>query len=70
MSNRSIQSETLYEVVVNQEARYSIWPLIKALPLGWTKAGKQDSKAACLAFINEVWADMRPLSLREEMRVS
>ncbi|WP_266160878.1 MbtH family NRPS accessory protein [Dyella silvatica] len=70
MSNRSIQSGTLYEVVVNQETQYSIRPLIKALPLRWAEAGKQGSKEAFLAFISEVWANMRHLSLRQEMRVS
>jgi len=70
MSISSIQSEALYEVVVSREAQYSIWPSTKALPLGWTKAGKQDSKEACLAFISEAWVDMRPLSLREPIRAS
>ena len=60
-------SETVYEVVVNHEEQYSIWPTDKAMPLGWEKAGKQGSKEECLAYINEVWTDMRPLSLRKQM---
>ena len=28
---------------------------------------KQAKKADCLAYINEVWTDMRPLSLRKKM---
>ncbi|HEY9130843.1 MAG TPA: MbtH family NRPS accessory protein [Dyella sp.] len=60
------QSEGMYEVVVNHEGQYSIWPSDKAVPHGWKKAGKQGSKASCLEFIGEVWTDMRPLSLRAQ----
>ncbi|TCV93443.1 MbtH protein [Luteibacter rhizovicinus] len=67
MSTSSSSSEAMYEVVVNQEGQYSIWPVIKALPQGWTKAGKQGSKEFCLEFVSEVWTDMRPLSLRARM---
>lgn len=68
MSSSLSQAEEMYEVVVNQEDQYSIWPMNKAVPNGWTKAGKQGSKESCLAFISEVWTDMRPLSLRRQMQ--
>lgn len=61
------QDTTIYEVVVNHEEQYSIWPAERELPLGWNKAGKNGSKAECLAYIEEVWTDMRPLSLRKQM---
>lgn len=56
-----------FDVVVNDEEQYSIWPADRNLPLGWRIAGKQGTKAECLAYINEVWTDMRPLSLRKQM---
>jgi MbtH protein len=58
---------TVYDVVLNHEEQYSIWPTYKSLPAGWRTAGKQGSKAECLAYIDEVWVDMRPLSLRRAM---
>jgi len=58
---------TIYDVVVNDEEQYSIWPAHKDLPLGWNRAGKQGRKPECLAYIEEVWTDMRPLSLRKKM---
>ena len=58
----------LFEVVVNQEGQYSIWPVNRNVPNGWTMAGKQGPKEACLEFIGQVWTDMRPLSLRTSMR--
>ncbi|GAB4153816.1 MAG: MbtH family protein [Candidatus Promineifilaceae bacterium] len=57
----------VYRVVVNHEEQYSIWPVDRENPLGWRDAGKQGSKAECLAYIEEVWTDMRPLSLRQKM---
>jgi MbtH protein len=56
-----------YRVVVNGEDQYSIWPVDRSIPLGWTDVGKSGSKDDCLAYINEVWTDMRPLSLRQRM---
>lgn len=57
----------VYKVVVNHEEQYSIWPQTRQNALGWTDAGKSGSKADCLAYIKEVWTDMRPLSLRKKM---
>ena len=57
----------IYHVVVNHEEQYSIWPADRELPLGWSAAGFSGDKDACLAYIEEVWTDMRPLSLRKLM---
>lgn len=56
-----------YTVVVNHEEQYSIWRDDRAVPAGWTKIGKQGSKQECLAYVRDVWVDMRPLSLRQSM---
>jgi uncharacterized protein YbdZ (MbtH family) len=58
---------TVYNVVVNHEEQYSIWPAHRENPLGWTNVGKSGVKADCLAYIKDVWTDMRPLSLRKKM---
>jgi uncharacterized protein YbdZ (MbtH family) len=58
---------TIYKVVVNHEEQYSIWPADRENPLGWRDVGKSGPKAECLAYIEEVWTDMRPLSLRKQM---
>ena len=60
--------DRIYTVVVNHEEQYSIWPADRELPLGWSAAGKTGTKAECLAYIEEVWTDMRPLSLRKKMQ--
>ena len=61
------EDNTIYKVVVNHEEQYSIWPADRENPLGWKDAGKVGSKAECLAYVKEVWTDMRPLSLRKKM---
>src|SRR5436309_533566 len=58
---------TIYKVVLNHEEQYSIWPVDRENPAGWRDAGKSGTKAECLAYIKEVWTDMRPLSLRKQM---
>ena len=56
-----------YKVVVNHEEQYSIWPIDRENPLGWNDVGQQGTKEECLAYIEEVWTDMRPRSLRKQM---
>ena len=67
MNKDDKEDTTTYKVVVNHEEQYSIWPAEKKNPPGWTDKGKTGPKAECLAYINEVWTDMRPLSLRRKM---
>ena len=59
------EDRTIYKVVVNHEDQYSIWPADRENPLGWNDAGKQGTKAECLAYIQEVWTDMRPHNRRK-----
>jgi MbtH protein len=61
------EDTTIYTVVVNYEEQYSIWPSHRELPRGWRSVGKEGRKADCLKYIDEVWTDMRPLSLRRKM---
>lgn len=64
MSENDHKDATVYNVVVNHEEQYSIWPTYREVPLGWKDTGKSGSKEECLDYIKEVWLDMRPLSLR------
>ena len=56
-----------YMVVINHEEQYSIWFADRGMPLGWKPVGFKGSKKECLAYIEEVWTDMRPPSLREKV---
>lgn len=67
MTHEEFEQTRQYKAVVNHEEQYSIWSVDRELPLGWNYAGKMGTKLECLEFINEVWTDMRPLSLRKQM---
>lgn len=56
-----------YKVVINHEEQYSIWPEERENALGWKDEGFSGEKQACLDHIENVWTDMRPLSLRQKM---
>lgn len=67
MSRDKEEDTTTYKVVVNHEEQYSIYPDDKENPLGWKDVGTSGTKQECLDYIDEVWTDMRPLSLRKKM---
>ena len=67
MNNEEREDNRTYRVVINHEEQYSIWPAERENALGWFDAGRQGTREECLAFINDVWTDMRPLSLRRQM---
>lgn len=58
-----------YFVVINDEEQYSIWPARREenLPAGWTLVGQARPREECLTYIEQVWTDMRPKSLRLAM---
>lgn len=56
-----------WKVVINDEEQYSIWFFDRDPPAGWTEVGKAGTKEECLTFIEEVWTDMRPKSVRARM---
>ena len=61
------EGETRYRVVRNHEEQYSIWPAERENAPGWQDAGPTGTREECLAYIERVWTDMRPLSLRRRM---
>lgn len=62
--------EPRYQVVVNSEGQYSIWPDGTDCPAGWFLEGTAGAKQECLDHIDQVWTDMRPRSLRDQMAQS
>jgi MbtH protein len=65
--NETVAEEADFLVVVNAEEQYSIWVAERDLPLGWRAEGTRGSKEACLAHIEKIWTDIRPLSVRQGM---
>ncbi|GHJ15506.1 MbtH family protein [Micromonospora sp. AKA38] len=61
------QEADVYQVVLNDEQQYSIWPAHQTPPDGWREVGTSGTEDECLAHIENVWRDMRPLTLRRHM---
>lgn len=59
-----------FDVVINAQGQYSLWPAGKPMASGWNEAGMRGERQDCLDYINEHWIDMRPRSLHEQSSVS
>lgn len=67
MPRRDDNVEPTFNVIINEEEQYSLWPTERELPAGWRTVGVSGTKQKCLDYIQEVWTDMRPASLRRMM---
>ncbi len=56
-----------YRVVVNAEEQYSIWAEHLPIPKGWVDVHAPAPKDICLKYIESVWTDMRPKSVRTSL---
>jgi MbtH protein len=57
----------VFQVLINAEEQYSVWPAGQPAPEGWSRTGPVGPKADCLAYVEAHWLDMRPKSLRDSM---
>ncbi len=67
MSNPFENEDGVFFVLVNDEGQHSLWPTFVDVPAGWRIVHNADSRAACLAYIEKNWTDMRPISLQKFM---
>jgi len=61
----NLPRETRYAVVINHEEQYSVWPAHMKAPEGWKFTKVAGDLGHCMDYIEEVWTDMRPLSMRK-----
>jgi MbtH protein len=62
-----LNDRTLFVVLINDEEQYSLWPAGKDTPAGWRVTGTRGTEEECMKWVDEVWTDMRPASLRAAM---
>lgn len=62
-----MNDDSQYTVVLNDEEQYSLWFADREPPQGWRPGGKTGTEAECMAYVDDVWTDMRPASLRRDM---
>ncbi|WP_067176357.1 MbtH family protein [Microtetraspora niveoalba] len=70
MTNPFEDPDGTYLVLVNAEGQHSLWPSFADVPGGWTVAHGEDTRQACLDYVEANWTDMRPKSLIEAMEGS
>jgi MbtH protein len=51
---------TVYEIIVNDEHQYTVWPTRGPLPKGWRHIGKSGTRAELEAFLKEMFVETRP----------
>ncbi|MFD6532177.1 MbtH family protein [Streptomyces sp. NPDC060184] len=59
--------EGRFLVLVNDEGQHSLWPSFAEVPGGWAIAFEENTREACLEFVEANWTDLRPRSLAETM---
>ncbi|OLT48801.1 protein mbtH [Saccharomonospora sp. CUA-673] len=57
-------NEGRFYVLVNDEGQHSLWPSFVDVPAGWRTVFGEDTREACLSYIDTEWTDLRPLSIR------
>ena len=67
MTNPFDDADGTFKVLVNDEGQHSLWPAFAEVPAGWTVAHGDDTRAACLEYVEEHWTDLRPTSLVRAM---
>lgn len=67
MTNPFEDPDGTYVVLTNDEGQHSLWPSFAEVPVSWTVAKTEDTRAACLEYVEANWTDMRPGSLIEAM---
>ncbi|MFD3911992.1 MbtH family protein [Streptomyces sp. NPDC058603] len=67
MTNPFEDADGRFLVLVNDENQHSLWPAFIEVPAGWATAHGEDTREACLNFIEANWTDMRPASLVSAM---
>ncbi|MER8002521.1 MULTISPECIES: MbtH family protein [unclassified Streptomyces] len=55
--------EGRFLVLVNDEGQHSLWPSFAEVPGGWTIVLDENTREACLDYIETHWTDLRPRSL-------
>jgi MbtH protein len=67
MTNPFEDPDGSYVVLINDEGQYSLWPVFVDVPAGWRVVHGEDTRQACLDYVEEHWTDMRPASLIRDM---
>ncbi|QDQ15620.1 MbtH family protein [Streptomyces spectabilis] len=60
-------TEGRFLVLANEEGQHSLWPSFAEVPGGWTVVFSENTRDACLEYVESHWTDLRPRSLAAAM---
>lgn len=60
-------AEGRFLVLINDEDQHSLWPSFAEVPAGWTVVFGENTREACLDYVETHWTDLRPRSLAAAM---
>ncbi|MFN3092668.1 MbtH family protein [Bacillus pumilus] len=66
MTNPFDREDGVFLVLVNEQGQHSLWPSFAPVPDGWEKVFGEDTRNACIDYIQTHWQDLRLLSLTKE----
>lgn len=64
MTNPFENPDGRYLVLVNDEEQHSLWPSFVEIPAGWHQVFGEETREACLSYVESHWTDLRPKTLR------
>jgi MbtH protein len=62
MANPFEGDDNGFLVLINVEGQYSLWPIFRPIPKGWSAVGPAGARQICLDWIEKNWTDMRAKS--------
>lgn len=60
MSNPFDDQGGTFVVLINDQGQHSLWPAARQSPAGWSAVYAQNSRQACIDYIDKNWTDMLP----------
>lgn len=60
MTNPFDDPDGRFLVLRNDEGQYSLWPNFAEPPSGWVTVHPEDTRAACLAYVEANWSELTP----------
>jgi MbtH protein len=65
--SQTVQEEVRFVVVMNGEEQHALWPEGRLPPAGWDVVHGPSSKSDCVSYVEKVWIDITPLSVRRAL---
>ncbi|KEP25490.1 MULTISPECIES: MbtH family protein [Bacillus] len=66
MNNPFLREDGSFLVLMNETRQHSLWPSFEPVPKGWETVYGEDTRDACIDYIQANWQDLRCYDVTEE----